>query len=78
MAIGSPAGVTAVVVVVGTISVAGEDSAEDSGTYGVVDDTSGVAEDDTSGAYVVLGSTSVPVSTGSGLLGSPLQSTRYG
>jgi len=50
--------------------VAGEDSAEDSGTYGVVDDISG--------AYVVLTSVSVAVSIGSGLLGNPLQSTRYG
>jgi len=50
--------------------VVGEDSAEDSGTYVVVDDTSG--------AYVVLTSVSVAVSIGSGLLGNPLQSTRYG
>jgi len=71
MAIGSATGGTAVDVDdVGTTSVAGEDSAEDSGTYGVVDDTSG--------AYVVLTSVSVAVSIGSGLLGKPLQSTRYG
>lgn len=63
---------------VGTISVAGEDSAEDNGIDGVVADTSEEAVDDTSGAYVVLGSTSVPVSIGSGLFGNPLQSTRYG
>lgn len=62
----------------GTTSVAGEDSAEDNGTDGVVDDASEVALEDTSGAYVVLGSTSVPVSMGSGLFGNPLQSTRYG
>jgi hypothetical protein len=35
---------------VGTISVAGEDSAEDNGMDGVVGDTSEVAVDDTSGA----------------------------
>lgn len=69
MAIGSAIGVGAVDVV-GTTSVVGEDSADDNGTVWVVDDTSG--------AYVVLGSTSVPVSIGSGLVGNPLQSTRYG
>lgn len=71
MAIGSAIGARGVYVDdVGTTSVAGEDSAEDNGTYGVVDDTSG--------AYVVLISVSVAVSIGSGLLGKPLQSTRYG
>lgn len=77
MAIGSAAGVKAVDVA-GTTSVTAEDSADDSGTDEVVDGTSGAAVDDTSGAYVVFGSTSVPVSIGSGLLGNPLQSTRYG
>lgn len=42
MAIGSATGARVVVVDdVGTTSVAGEDSAEDSGTYDVVEDTSG-------------------------------------
>jgi len=71
MATGSATGATVVDVDdVGTTSVACEDSAEDSGTYGVVDDISG--------AYVVLTSVSVAVSIGSGLFGNPLQSTRYG
>lgn len=62
----------------GTTSVTGEDSAEVNGAFDVVEYPSGVALDDTSGENVVLGSISVPVSIGSGLLGSPLQSTRYG
>lgn len=69
MAMGSAIGV-ALVDVVCTTSVTGEDSAEDSDADEV--------EADTSGAYVVFGSISVPVSIGSGLFGSPLQSTRYG
>lgn len=43
-------GVAAAVEVTGTTSVTAEDSAEDSGTDGVVDDASVTAEDDTSGA----------------------------
>jgi len=71
MATGSATGASVVDVDdVGTTSVAGEDSAEDNGTYEVVDDISG--------AYVVLISVSVAVSIGSGLFGNPLQSTRYG
>lgn len=75
MAIGSATGVTGVDDV-GKTSVTGEDSAEVSGVLGVF--ASGVTLDDTSGANVVIGSISVPVSIGSGLLGNPLQSTRYG
>jgi len=79
MATGSATGTgaAAVVDVVGTTSVTGEDSADVNGTDDavVVD-----GEDDvSSGAYVVTGcSISVPDSIGSGLDGSPLQSTRYG
>lgn len=54
-------------------SVVGEDSADESDVEEVVDETF-----DVDVSKMVVCSTSVPVSMGSGLFGSPLQSTRYG